>query len=332
MSGIEERLVRDIEAVTGGVVVTDSDLQEARSAVIERIHVSQRRNRIRTIALAAAAAVVLVAGGVTTFLLLDDDAATRPLKPAPSVNDPDADFLTGASPTVQLVSGAWRLDNGGVMVNFAADGTVQFDRLGTLFSRPSTTGTYTIRGDTITVTVTQDQDPTCVGKAFSTRASLPAAGTLRFAAAQGAIEACNPMAYVHAQWEQVLPTRNKDMATLANSDSPDWHRLSGKDHLYGVFLAQGGGHLLEIDRGGAYYVVAGAGATVDRGQWSLQGRDLTLTSSAGSAKCSQGDKLVLRSVQEVNPGTNVIRGTVAQNTCGGAWTPSEWIMIPHEGG
>ena len=332
MSSIEERLVRDIAAVTGGVVVTDSDLQEARSAVLERIHVSDRRSRIRTIAVAAAAAVVLVAGGVTTLLLLDDDeTATRPIAPAPRVDVPNSDWLTGTAPTEELLRGAWRLDNGGVMVNFKADGTVQFDAHGTLFSQPLTTGTWTLDGDIVTVTVTRGQDPACVGKAYSSRMSLPKAGLLHFAASQEAVVPCNPMAYVQGAWEQVLPTRNKDMRSLENSEAPNWHRLSDENHLYGVFLAQGGGHLLELDRDGAYVVVAGSGTQVDRGVWSLKGRDLTLTSSADSAQCSQGDKLALRKVQEVNPGTNVFRGTLAQNTCGGAWTPSEWIMIPNEG-
>lgn len=337
MSSIEERLVRDIAAVTGGVVVTDSDLREARKAVDERIDRSRRRNRRRTVVVAAAAGVVLAAGSVTAFELLgDDDSATRPAAPAPTaptaptVNDPYADFLTGAAPTRQLLSGVWRLDNGGVLVHFGADGTVQFDPHGTLVSHPLSTGTYTIDGDAITLTITNDDRSRCVDKTYSARASLPAAGTLRVAISPESITACAPMPFVRAAWEQVLPTKNEGMKGLSNSDAPGWRPVSGKASLYGVFLAQGGGYLLEIDRGGAYYVLAEAGTTVDRGEWSLQGSDLTLTSAAGSAECSKGDKLVLRSVEEVNPGSNTFRGTVAQNSCGAAWTPTEWILIPNE--
>ena len=58
MSSIEERLARDIAAVTGGVVVTESDLRDARDAVDERIE--SRRQRDRRTVLAAAAAAVLV--------------------------------------------------------------------------------------------------------------------------------------------------------------------------------------------------------------------------------------------------------------------------------
>ena len=332
MSSIEERLVRDIAAVTGGVVVTDSDLREARKAVDERIDRTRRRSRRRAFAVAAAAVVVLAAAGVTAFELAnDDDATVRPAGPTPTVNDPYADFLTGAAPTVQLLSGVWRLDNGGVLVNFGANGTVQFDEQGTLFSHPVTTGTYTVDGGVITVTIAGNGQSGCAGKAFPVRASLPAAGTLRFGSTQGSLGSCSPWPLAEGTWQQVLPTRNKSMAGLDNSKAPGWHPLSGKTALYGVFLAGGGGHLLEIDRDGSYYVAAEPGTPVDRGQWSLHGSTLTLTSSAGSTDCSRGDKLVLGAVEEVNPGTTVIRGTVEQNTCRAAWTPAEWIMIPHQG-
>ena len=60
MSTIEERLSRDIEAVTGGVVVTESDLRDARAEVDERIESRRQRNRRRGVAAAAAAAAVVV--------------------------------------------------------------------------------------------------------------------------------------------------------------------------------------------------------------------------------------------------------------------------------
>ena len=333
MSSIEQRLARDIAAVTGGVVVTDSDLQEARTDIDERIDSRRRRDRLRTGAAVAAAAVVLVAAGVTTFLLVgDDDATTQPARPAPTVNDPDAGFLTGSAPTHQLVDGVWRLNDGGVLVRFAPNGAVQFDEQGTLFSRPSTSGTYLITRGVISMTITHDKDPGCVGRSLLMRASLPAAGTMRFVGSDANFSECSPMPVGRGEWQQVLPTRSRQMAAFDNSNDPGWHPLSGKAALAGVFLAQGGGHLLELDRDGSYYVASSAGAPVDRGQWSLHGSELTLTSSAGSTDCSKGDRLVLGALEEVNPGTTVFRGTVTQNTCGAAWTPHEWILLPSNAG
>ena len=64
MSSIEERLARDIAAVTGGVVVTESDLRNAREAIDDRIDSGHQRRRNGIVA-AAAAAVLVVALGVT---------------------------------------------------------------------------------------------------------------------------------------------------------------------------------------------------------------------------------------------------------------------------
>ncbi|MDQ1695273.1 MAG: hypothetical protein QOJ03_626 [Frankiaceae bacterium] len=330
MSSIEERLARDIAAVTGGVVVTDSDLQEARKAVDEGIDSKRRRDRLRTVAVAAAAAVVLVVAGVTAYLTLgDDDATVGPAGPEPSVSNPDADYLTGSSPTPELVDGVWRVDNGEIMLKFSANGTVRFDDRGTLFSHPIRTGTYTIAGDLITVTTTDDPQSGCIGTEYAMRASLPETGALRYIP-DTATGPCSPMPPGQGVLEQVLPT-SQSLAELVFSKDRGWHPLSGKVYLYGVWQAEGGGHVLEIDRGGTYFVADDSGEPVDRGQWSLRGSDLTLTSSVRSTECSEGDQLVLRAVEQENSGTSGMRATVTQNTCGGAWTPAAWILIPHVG-
>ena len=65
MSTIEERLSRDIEAVTGEIVVTESDLRDARADVEDRIEGERQRDRRRGVVAAAAAAAVVV--GVATW-------------------------------------------------------------------------------------------------------------------------------------------------------------------------------------------------------------------------------------------------------------------------
>ena len=107
--------------------------------------------------------------------------------------------------------------------------------------------------------------------------------------------------------------------------------LSDESALYGDWMAEGGGYVLEISPDGSYYVADESGEPIDRGQWSLRASDLTLTSSAASTECSEGDRLVLGGVEQVDLDTPTMRGTVEQNTCGGAWTPSAWWLIPHAG-
>lgn len=181
MSSIEERLVRDIAAVTGGIIVTDSDLREARDEVIDRIESDSHRRRVRTGVMVAAAVVVVAVGGVAAYELLGDDSRTvQPVDPSPSINDPDADYLTGSDPTPQLVAGVWRLDNGGVMAKFTEDGSIRLDDHGRLFSHPATIGIYDIDGDQITITAVESSQPECVGKTFSMRASVLPSGVMRF--------------------------------------------------------------------------------------------------------------------------------------------------------
>jgi hypothetical protein len=330
MSSIEERLARDIAAVTGGVVVTDSDLKEARMAIAERVDSERRHVRLRRLAPAAAAVAVLAAAGATAYLELggDDDQAIQPAHEGPVTSDPNADYLVGSAPTAQLLSGVWRLDNGHVTAKFTADGRLLLDDQGTLFSAPRTAGTYVIAGQEITVTVTRNTQSRCIGTTFTMRASLPASGALRYVPniPDGA---CSPLPLGRGAFEQLLPTKNKDLRELVFSTDVGWRPLTDRDTLNGVWLAEGGGYLLEMDRGGAYFVADASGEPVDTGQWSLNGADLTLTSSAGSATCTAGDKLVLGAVEWENPNTTALRGTVRQNACGGAWTPPAWIGIPN---
>ena len=235
------------------------------------------------------------------------------------------------------------MDNGTLLLKFTADGAIQFDDSGLLYSNPSAIGTYEIAGDLITVTV--DGGPAgCAGQTFAMRASLPGPGAMRFVHTQPGTGNCAPQelplppelpveeaAGPNVWWvlEQVLPT-SQGFAEFAAAGG-GYRPLSDKSVLYGDWMAEGGGHVLEIAPDGTYYVADESGEPVDRGQWTLQASDLTLTSSAASAECTEGDRLVLGGVEQVNLNTPNMRGTVEQNTCGGAWTPSAWWLIPNAG-
>jgi hypothetical protein len=325
MSTIEERLIADIAAVTRGVDMTESDLRDARNTLDDRIESARQHGRRRTGMVAAAAVVAAAVVGVTAFQLLDGDDKTAP--PAtPPTTDPDASFLTGEPPTVELLEGLWRLDNGEVMVRFSPDGSVSFDENGTMFSDPLATGTYEINGDVVTLISTGNA---CVGEETVMRASLASAGLLRFVT-QSDVSACSLLPRGQQALEQVLPS-SPEMAGLVFSKDPH-QPLSPTTELFGVWLAEGGGYVLEIDPGGAYYVASGSGALVDQGQWSLRQSDLTLTSSNLSSTCTEGDQLVLSSLRHAGSGTASFRGNVQQNACGGDWTPLAWILIPNGGG
>jgi hypothetical protein len=345
MSSIEGRLARDIAEETRGVVVTDSDLREAREEIDDRIAIGHKRNHRRTLTVAAAAAVVIPIVGIAAVQLFDssEKSEPQPASPVPTTVDVDVEtFLTGSDPTPELLDGVWRVDNGTVLMKFAIDGAIRFDDGGQLYSDPGATGTYEIDGDLITVTVDGGSDG-CAGQTFAMRASIPEPGSLRFVHTQPGNGRCSPedvpvdgspLTTDHVWWalEQALPTNSDYLAGFDNSNARGWKPLEANTNaMYGDWLAEGGGYMLELAPGGAYYVADEAAAVVDQGEWSQRGSELTLTSSASSAECSQGDQLVLGGMEQLNSGTLVMRGTVQQNTCEAAWTPDAWIQIPQDG-
>lgn len=328
MTGIDEGLARDVAAVTGGVVVTESDPRDARDAVSDRLDRRLPLPVLRTAGVAAAAVVALVAVGAAFILALaGDDQATQLAGPGAVPPDQQGSLLVGTPPTAQLLDGVWRLDNGRIVMRFDEKGTVTFDDQGTLFSAPGTTASYAIVGDQITVTTTNDDQAGCIGTKFALRASFAGPGAMRFVGSDP-FSACAPLPPGPGVLEQVLPT-SRSGAELVFSEDVGWKPLTDRSFLRGVWLAEGGGHVLEMDPDGAYYIADSSGEPIDSGQWSLRDARLTLTSSAVSTTCSEGAQFALGSVEGIAAGTRTFRGTVAENTCGGAWTPPTWFLIPN---
>lgn len=334
MSSVEERLGRDIAAVTGGVVVTESELKDARDAVEDRIEIGRTRSRRRTVAGLVAAAVVIPIVGVAIARSAGDDGSTAPpvspLSPTPTaIRAPADQWLTGAPPTRELVKGVWREDNGHLSIRFSPSGTVQFDEFGQLFGAPTFEGTYEITGDVISIDV-DGGGAGCTDANFAMRASLPKPGLMRFVPTTVGSGKCTfSQVGVWAAWERVLPA-GPVFTSMRIPDRLPWGPWPDRHSLVGMWAAEGGGYLLEIDRSGSYYVADESAKPIDRGQWSYRNARLTLTSSADSVECSRGDQVVVRDMEQVNPGSGTLgmRWTVEQNTCGGTWAAKDWFLVP----
>jgi len=332
MSSIEERLVRDIAAVTGGVVVTESDLQEARD-VLERNMDGPRWSRRRTAAVLVAAAVVLPIVGVAVSRSLESDGSAPPLArltpsaPVASIaNDPEL-WLTGRAPTTELMWGVWREDNGGVQLRFGPDGTFSSDHLGQPFTHPGLVGTWVLAGDRITVDVNGGSYG-CAGETIVLRASQAGRGLLHVVPTQPAPTRCPFLTYTWEALEQVVPTPPA-IARFPTSATDRWKPWSRRSQLHGLWLVEGGGYAMELGADGAYVVAGRTGEPVDRGRWSYRGTELSLTSSSQSVACAGGDRLVWSGVEQLNPGTfAALRATVQDNTCDAPWAARHWIRIP----
>lgn len=330
MSTIEERLSRDIEAVTGGVVVTESDLREARKELEERVEGRRQRDRRRGIGAVAVAASVVV--GVATWQGLSGDDATpspAPAAPSPSVlSDEDATFLTGEAPTRELLEGVWRLDNptsSKLVVLFTADGAIAYDDTGELTTNPLATGTYDIDGDTISVTI--DGGPAgCSGRTLSARVAVSETGTLPVLPIDFVGGTCGlPL---RSRWvlEQVLPT-SEVYATLQNPPGNSWDPPPAGE-IVGIWYDPGGRLLVELRTDGSYTAIAGVGEAVDVGTWvDDSSTRVTLTSSAQSATCRAGDQFVLSRLRARNVGTLALQGDLGRNDCGLAWSGKGWFRL-----
>jgi hypothetical protein len=342
MSSMEERLARDIAAVTGSVVVTESDLRDARNAVEGRIDSQRQRDRRRFL-VASAAAVVIPILGVVAFLAFGESEQTaQPVSPAPTgpaEPSPDADeeFLTGSAPTPEVLEGVWRVDNATTQLRFTLDGAVVFDDGARLFSDPGAFGTYAIAGDVITISV-DGGSAGCAGQAIAMRASVAEPGVVHLVYTQPGTGGCAPerdfeKATGQAAWERVLPASGM-YAEYLPSEDPDaaWEPSAGTTALHGIWWPEGGGDVLELSPDGTYHVATGSGEVVDRGRWALgdSRSQLSLVSADDSPTCTQGDRLVIGGLEHFKPGTIAMRGSVEQNTCAGAWAHEVWLLVPNK--
>jgi hypothetical protein len=332
MSTIEERLERDIAALAGGVVVTESDLKDAHDAVEERLEFGRQQSRRRTVAMVVAAAVAIPIVGVALVRAVDKDesappvAPVLPVTPVETVSAQPGGWLIGRPPTRDLIQGVWREDDGGVQLRFTAPDGFAADNVGRLFHDPGLVGTWDLKGDEITITLTGGTDG-CAGEKFAMRASLADQGTLRFAPTYRSVGRCAPF-HAWGALQQVLPT-SPDMAAFILPKKPAGKPWPDRRSLYGLWQAEGGGYAMELGRDGSYVVADNSGEPVDRGRFSLRDAELTLTSSARSVRCSTGDRLVWSDLRLVDPGTLGLRGaTVLENSCGASWADKNWILVP----
>jgi hypothetical protein len=301
--------------------------------VDEGIESRRQRNRRRGLAAAAAAAAVVVVGVVGWHGFRSDDATPSPAKPVPTpttspLSDADETFLAGDTPTPELLRGVWRLDNpttSRMLVMFTADGGVRYDDTGRLFEDPLVYGTFDVAGDLITVQV-DGGSAQCEGTTLALRAAVNESGGLNVLPVDTA-EACGrPDRHVWVL-EQQLPT--PEGGALNAPAGASWDRLSDREAVVGDWYVAGGGSLLELRADSTYSVVAGYGEVVDRGSWAddESANQLTLTSSADSATCREGDTTVLADLRQRFFGAMVLRSTVEQDDCALGFAKKAWFKL-----
>jgi hypothetical protein len=340
MNDIEQLLARDVAAVTAAVVVTDAELRDAQDAVWEASEVQVQRRR-RRLGLAAAAAAVVLPTLAYGAVQVWDDASAPPAPAHQGQKDPAIkgdDFLAGAAPTTALLDGVWRDDHSTLLVLFRRDGTMQFDDSGALYGDPRGVGTYRISGDQVSMTI-DGGSAGCAGARLSMRAAVTPTGEVHVVTTRPAREGCAPGGGDVWALQQVLPTRDQELSSLAYGRS-GWQVNTSDLALVGDWMAMVtdplgtasvNGYLLEMTADGTY-TVGQQSSVEDRGTWEFDPAtaQLTLTSSAESPSCGQGDRWVLGELLHRTRVFPALRGSVKENDCGGDWANHTWILMPQE--
>ena len=328
MSTIEERLSRDIEAMTKGIIVTESDLRYARVAVDERAASQRQRNRRRGVVAAAAASALVV--GVATWQGLSSEGTTpSPTPPAPSpspLTDMEQEFLTGDVVTAGILPGVWRLDNGSTLFLFTPDGRFSFDDTGQLTTDPRVDGTYAVEGDTISVDVDGGTSD-CAGTTIALRAVVSEAGTLHVLPAGREASGCDaPSTY---QWvlEPVLPAGF--FSEITSAGGRNWDAPAGYDSVQATWYDPQEGYLVELRDDGTYSTIKGTTDLADRGTWTV-GRSvtrLTLVSGGDSPTCREGDRFVLDNLRVLQDGVLNLQGDLGLDDCDLGWKGTGWLRL-----
>ncbi len=328
MSTIEERLSRDIEAVTGGVIVTESDLRDARAEVNERIENGRGRNRRRGVAAVAAVAAVVV--GVATWQgLSSDDSTPSPAPPAPSpspLTDMEKEFLTGDAVTAGMLPGVWRLDNGTTLFMFTSDGRFSFDDTGRLSTDPRVDGTYAVEGGTISVDV-EGGTSGCAGRAFDLRAVVSADGPLHVLPVGRQPSGCHAPSLFQWVLEPVLPAGF--FSDIKSPPGANWDPPAGYDAVRATWYDTQDGYLVELRDDGTYSTITGNTELADLGTWTVDPTvtRLTLVSGTDSPTCREGDRFVLDKLRVKDIGALALQGDVGRNDCDMAWQGTGWVRL-----
>jgi hypothetical protein len=244
------------------------------------------------------------------------DATKVSTEPAPPVP------VEGRAPSADELQGIWQhVTQPTRMIRFGPDDGFAVDTHGSIDSSPALVGAYELDGRNIVVTVTQVGGACDVGDTWTWRSGVPADGRLELVFTETGRGGC--AIPVGTEWSFIrLSPRSSAGAGLTVDPSGRLVPLPAEPEealevLDGLWLLEGGGHLLRLRPYGTYAIDdTGLLGTdpYDAGEIEVAGSTLTLVSAAGSNRCSAGDRLVLSSVRVDEIGRS-LRGRVIRDDC-----------------
>jgi len=217
----------------------------------------QHRNQRWRVAKQKAGVYALVAGLVIAGVVLsirslrEGEEGSRTPGTVPGAEP----SLRGLVPTVDGLAGIWIIDDDDpLLVRFSPDGTYAFDNIGSLDTDPAAAGTYEVNGRIITFT--NGRSRICPdGDRYGWRAGLTEDGrlhVLHLSTAEVIDDIPDDCDLVgESTWTRVSPSSPAGAripAKLAGESAPP----STESALRGIWLLEGGGHLLRFGTDGTY--------------------------------------------------------------------------------
>ena len=333
MTSIEERLLQDIEAVTGGLVSTEQDLREARGDLERRIDVRRQADR-RRVAVGAVAASTAMVVGLAAWQVQGDDKEHSPVGPVTGVtetSESEEEFLAGDPPTTDQLLGVWQAHTParrGILWKFTADGVVALGFAGSVAEDPAVHGTFEISEDAVVVEI--DDDVTlCQDKSWTLRAAVNEDGGLNVVPRDVDVaDMCGTSAPPRWVLDRVLPVPGGgELPEVPAGD--DFGPPPNRKAVVGAWSDPAGGYIVELRWDGTYTMLTGAAEKADRGTWTVgdAATRLTLVSAADSPTCSEGDQLVLSNLRLGQVGELVLQGDPERNDCQVPFDGTGWFRL-----
>jgi hypothetical protein len=250
-------------------------------------------------------------------------ASDQPPRTVSPATEPSATTVPvkGRAPTADDIRGIWQhTTQPSRMIRFGPDQAFAVDTHGVLDESPALRGTYELDGRDIVVTVT-GIGPCAAGDSWTWQAGLAGEGELQLVFTDTGLGEC--AIPIGTEWSFIrLSPRSSPGAELTADPVGRFSPLPANTEealaaLDGLWLLEGGGHLLRMRSYGSYAIDdTGLLGTdpYDAGTIEVTKGTLTLMSVASSNRCAEGDRLVLRNVQLDEIG-RTLRAVVAEDEC-----------------
>jgi hypothetical protein len=280
------------------------------------------------------ASMALVAGLVIAGAVLGIQALREGDEPSrkPATVPAARPYLQGLEPTAERLAGIWVIhDDNPLLVRFSPDGTYAFDNIGLLDTDPAASGTFEVSGRTITFV--EGQSRICPeGDRYGWRASVTTDGRLHVLhlSTQEVIDDIPDDCDLAGEstWTRVSPSSQAGMRIPAIPQG-DEAPPSSISALRGIWLLEGGGHLIRFNTDGTYALDDGGALGKDPddvGAFEVDAQGgVTLTSGGDSRTCAEGDRSVWENIRLAG---GRLRAVVADNACPtGIETDLTWIRL-----